>query len=93
MYIFITLMVLGTLLGYAMHRFQLKWIKHFITLFIWLLLFLLGIEIGANETIITNLTTIGLDASLISIAETLGSVIAAWFLWRLVIPKKKRYER
>ena len=49
---------------------------------IWTLLFLLGLEVGSNERIVSGLATLGLEAILITLAGTLGSVWAAWGLWR-----------
>ena len=53
-----------------------------IAVFIWTLLFLLGLEVGSNERIVSGLATLGLEAILITLAGTLGSVWAAWGLWR-----------
>ena len=67
---------------------DLKKIHQIITLLIWLLLFILGIEVGSNEQIIKGLHTIGLEAVILTLGGTLGSVIAAWALWRALYNKK-----
>ena len=59
-----------------------------ITVLIWVLLFILGIEVGGNEQIIKGLHTIGLEAVILTIGGTLGSVIAAWALWRALYKRK-----
>ena len=59
-----------------------------ITLLIWLLLFILGIEVGSNEEIIRGLHTIGYEAVVLTLGGTLGSVIAAWALWRALYKRK-----
>lgn len=59
-----------------------------ITVLIWVLLFILGIEVGGNEQIIKGLHTIGLEAVILTIGGTLGSVIAAWTLWRALYKRK-----
>ena len=59
-----------------------------ITVLIWLLLFLLGVEVGGNEQIIKGLHTIGLEAVILTLGGTLGSVIAAWALWRALYKRK-----
>ena len=56
---------------------------------IWLLLFLLGIEVGNNEQIILSLPTLGMEALSIAIACVLGSCIAAWGLWKYINWKKE----
>ncbi|MDD2437606.1 MAG: LysO family transporter [Massilibacteroides sp.] len=55
---------------------------------IYLLLFLLGISVGTNETIMKNLGTLGVEAFLIAFAGTLGSIFAAWGVYRFFYRKK-----
>ena len=74
MFTIIGLMLTGMLLGYLLR--------------IWVLLFILGIEVGGNEQIIKGLHTIGLEAVILTIGGTLGSVIAAWALWRALYKRK-----
>lgn len=81
-------MLTGMLLGYLLRKRDLKKIHQIITLLIWLLLFILGIEVGSNEQIIKGLHTIGLEAVILTLGGTLGSVIAAWALWRVLYKKK-----
>ena len=52
MFTIIGLMLTGMLLGYLLRKRDLKKIHQIITLLIWLLLFILGIEVGSNEQII-----------------------------------------
>ena len=54
-----------------------------VTWLIWLLLFLLGIEVGSNEMIVRSLPTLGVEALLLSSAATLGCCVLAWMLWRV----------
>ena len=82
------LMLTGMLLGYLLRKRDLKKIHPIITLLIWLLLFILGIEVGSNEQIIKGLHTIGLEAVILTLGGTLGSVIAAWALWRALYKRK-----
>lgn len=88
MFTIIGLMLTGMLLGYLLRKRDLKKIHQIITLLIWLLLFILGIEVGSNEQIIKGLHTIGLEAVILTLGGTLGSVIAAWALWRALYNKK-----
>ena len=60
--------------------------------FIWLLLFLLGIDVGSNQEIINGLHTIGLEAVILTLAAVLGSVTAAWALWYMVYKRNRRSE-
>ena len=88
MFTIIGLMLTGILLGYLLRKRDLKKIHQIITLLIWLLLFILGIEVGSNEQIIKGLHTIGLEAVILTMGGTLGSVIAAWALWRALYKRK-----
>lgn len=80
MFTIIGLMLTGMLLGYLLRKRNLSKIHKVITVLIWVLLFILGIEVGGNEQIIKGLHTIGLEAVILTIGGTLGSVIAAWAL-------------
>lgn len=88
MFTIIGLMLTGMLLGYLLRKHNLKTIHKVITLLIWILLFILGIEVGSNERIVKGLHTIGLEALVLTLGGTLGSVIAAWALWRALYKKK-----
>ena len=88
MFTIIGLMLTGMLLGYLLRIRDLKKIHQIITLLIWLLLFILGIEVGSDEQIIKGLHTIGLEAVILTLGGTLGSVIAAWALWRALYKRK-----
>jgi uncharacterized membrane protein YbjE (DUF340 family) len=81
MFTVIGIMFVGIGLGYLLRRQSLPWINKAITALIWLLLFLLGIEVGHNEQIIRSLPTLGVEAFAIAIVCVLGSCLAAWGLW------------
>ena len=71
MFIIIGLMLTGMLLGYLLRRKNLCRIHNVITVLIWVLLFILGVE-----------------AIILTLGGTLGSVIAAWTLWKALYKKK-----
>ena len=75
MFIIIGIMLTGMLLGYLLRSKRLTWIHKVITLLIWLLLFLLGIDVGGNEAIVKGLHAIGLEALIITAAAVTGSMI------------------
>ena len=80
-------MLTGMLLGYLLRSKRLTWIHKVITLLIWLLLFLLGIDVGGNEAIVKGLHAIGLEALIIT-----GSTLAAWGLWYLLHTRYQKKE-
>lgn len=93
MFTIIGIMLTGMLIGYLLRSKRLLWIHKVITLLIWLLLFLLGIDVGGNETIIRSLHAIGLEALAITFAAVAGSVLAAWALWYLIYIRNKEAKQ
>lgn len=89
MFTVIGIMFAGIGLGYLLRRRNLPGIQQGITLLIWLLLFLLGIEVGQNEQVIRSLPTLGLEALTIAVACVLGSCLLAWLLWKWVNRRKE----
>ena len=89
MFTVIGIMFLGIGLGYILRRQSLSWINKAITGLIWLLLFLLGIEVGHNEQIIRSLPTLGMEAFVIALVCVSGSCLAAWGLWKYVNGRKE----
>lgn len=61
-----------------------RWQGRIVTWLIWLLLFLLGIEVGSNVMIVRSLPTLGVEALLLSSAATLSCCVLAWILWRVL---------
>jgi len=95
MFIVILFIFLGILSGYLLRKKALagdetkmegvaRWQGRIVTWLIWLLLFLLGIEVGSNDRIISALPTLGVEALVLSVAATLGSCLLAWGLWKMV---------
>ena len=74
----------GILCGYLLRKKQVAHVHQVTTLLIWVLLFLLGLNIGSNEQIIHSIGSLGIEALLITVFATLGSLIGAWLLWRKV---------
>lgn len=77
-------MLAGVLLGFVLNRFPkaIKLNDRLISWAIFLLLFLLGISVGLNETIIQNLAKIGRQAIVITLGAIAGSVLSLWFVYR-----------
>lgn len=90
MFIVIAMMFSGIAFGYLMRRFRFTHIGKIIIFFIWVLLFVLGVEVGGNSNVINSLPTLGVEALFIASLSILGSAIAAMLLWKNV---KKDEER
>lgn len=82
-------MVLGGVFGFLLRKKEFRNISKIITLLIWVLLFILGLEVGGNPQIISGLTNIGIEALVITVAAVLGSAIAALLLWKRINHKQK----
>ena len=89
MFIVIACMITGIVVGYLFRQYKLRFIHLLILTLIWLLLFFLGLEVGANETVIRQFGKLGYEAFLLAFAATLGSVIFAGLLWLTVRSKSK----
>ena len=91
MFTVIGIMFGGIAIGYLLRKVEfLQKIGRPISYTILLLLFLLGISVGANEAIINNLTTLGGQAFLIALAGTTGSVLAAWGVYHFFFKERRR---
>lgn len=84
-------MVAGILTGFVINRFPLaiKINDKLISWAIYVLLFLLGISVGLNKTILQNLDKIGVQALIITTGAISGSVFALWILYRFLFREEK----
>lgn len=93
MLLIIGTMLAGVLLGYVLRFKRFDFVQHVITGLIWILLFLLGLEVGANEEIVHALPLLGGETLLITSGALLGSVIAASILGCMLNLNKKRESK
>ena len=68
MFTVIGLMLGGMAIGFLLRRQEFSWINKVITSLIWVLLFLLGVEVGGNRQIVEGLATLGVEAFTITLA-------------------------
>lgn len=80
MFIVIGCMLAGILVGFLLRKKKINFFQRLTITIIWLLLFLLGLEIGLNQAIVSQFGKLGLEAFLIASAGTLGSVVMAKLL-------------
>ena len=84
----VMIMLCGIGTGYLLRNKKMSFIGRIITALIWVLLFLLGIEVGSNPRIISGLQTLGLEAIVLTFGGSLGSALFAWVLWKYVTAKQ-----
>lgn len=89
MFIVIAFMLFGGIIGYILRKKELGNITKIIMILIWLLLLLLGMEVGSNPDIVSGLATIGMEALIIAIAAASGSAAMALLLWKQIKKGKK----
>ncbi|SEA27681.1 Uncharacterized membrane protein YbjE, DUF340 family [Alistipes timonensis JC136] len=63
---------------------RLAFVQRLITVIIWALLFLLGVEVGGDPAVVGSLATLGAAALAIFAFSVAGSIFAAWLLWRRI---------
>lgn len=81
MFTVMLVMVIGILTGWMFRGRKLPFLSKVINVLIWVLLFLLGVEVGGDETIVNGMASIGLEGICIAIAGVTGSALFAWGLW------------
>ena len=87
MYIAIACMIVGLLIGRLFRsRIDIP-ISKVIMVVICLLLFILGLELGANNQLMSNLPTLGFYAFTISFLALLGSIICAKIIYKYIVKK------
>ncbi|MDP4186016.1 MAG: LysO family transporter [Bacteroidota bacterium] len=93
------LMILGIGIGALIGKYKtiIRINEKLTTWTIYLLLFLLGISVGLNEKVIIHLSTIGLQALLITFGAVGGSLFVSWIVFHYIfkgpnIERRKEYE-
>ncbi|NLT94328.1 MAG: lysine exporter LysO family protein [Clostridia bacterium] len=82
MWLIVGALALGVLVGYSdiLPNGIFKWNNRITMVGLAVLLFTMGISIGSNNEIISNLDTLGLKAFLLALGSVIGSIFLAWFL-------------
>lgn len=92
---FIVLLILwsSVLVGYLLRRWPQPWVSRLLTISIWLMLFIIGIEVGGNEVLVESLGQLGAEALLITVLTTLCCGAGSLLLWRRLQPKEHESRR
>ena len=85
----IIIMFCGIALGGLLRHRKLPWLGVATNVLIWLLLFLLGIEVGNDDRIIRGIASLGLEALVIALAGVAGGAVLSLLLWRYTSKNKK----
>ena len=88
MYTAIIIMFVGMVIGRLLRGLVKFSLSPFIMAVICMLLFVLGLEIGFNEKLLSEFAHIGTSAVVISTLAVVGSVVAASIFYKFVIRKK-----
>lgn len=84
----VAIMLSGMAVGFLLRKRRLTVVPHAVTVLIWALLFLLGVEVGSNPQVIEGITSLGVEALVLSIAGLAGTILFSWALWRWVSRRK-----
>lgn len=82
MAIVIGMMLLGGVVGYLLRGRRMGGLSRWINGAIYLLLFLLGLSVGADDGVMGALGRVGREALLLTAGAVAGSVACAWFVYR-----------
>lgn len=81
-------MAIGAIIGYSLKsKKDLSKVSTLIQIVVCLLLFILGLSVGGNKLIISNLTYYCEQAAIISVLSLVGSSVAAMLVFNLFFKK------
>lgn len=81
------IIIAGVVLGRVLSAHKLSFLNRIITVIIWALLFMLGVEVGSNPEVVRGFATLGWSALIIFGCSVAGSIAASWLLWRYLRSK------
>ncbi|NLY23442.1 MAG: lysine exporter LysO family protein [Bacteroidales bacterium] len=80
----------GVLAGYLLrNRRFVKYVGTLLSVVIMLLLFFLGVSVGINQQVVNNFAAIGMDALILTIGGTVGSLLCAKLIYQLFFKKTR----
>ncbi|MCD7794086.1 MAG: lysine exporter LysO family protein, partial [Alistipes sp.] len=84
MFVIFAVILGGIVTGRLLSSRRLAFVSRFITVIIWALLFLLGLEVGSDPAVVGGMATLGRTAFVIFVFSVAGSIGASWLLWRRI---------
>ena len=73
-------------LGYLTRRWPQRWVGQVLPISIWLMLFIIGIEVGGNELLVGSLGKLGAESLLITVITTICCGTGSLLLLRCIQP-------
>ena len=70
-------------IGYLLRRWPQTWVGKLLTLAVWLMLFVIGVEVGGNEVLVNSLALLGMESLLLTLITTLCCSLGALWLWKI----------
>lgn len=93
MFTVLFLLIIGIGIGYVCRKLTfLHNIEKTISCTVFLMLFVFGVSIGANDELVRNLDRFGYQATLLAVLGTAGSLIGAYFAYRLLFKEERRND-
>lgn len=91
MLLVLLIMIAGIITGVFIHHKPtlIKVNDQLISVAIYVLLFLLGVSVGLNKTIIQNIGTLGFQALVITLGAVTGSVLVSWVIYKAFFKGKQ----
>lgn len=85
-------MAIGIIIGYVFKNRSLSWSSVVVKYVVYILLFSLGLSVGANDNVMSNLGVIAADAIVITLFAVLGSVLFAKIVYKYMLKHNKNEE-
>lgn len=94
MFVILCLLCVGIGMGYLFrHIHSLKRLENTISYTIFVMLFVFGVTIGANKTLVDNIGNFGLQAALLAVCGVLGSLLASYLAFKVLSGKGGNDEK
>lgn len=84
-------LIIGMIIGFSglIHKEIIPYLSKVTTIALFIMLAILGAQIGCNNELLHNLTLLGGRALLIAFLSIVGSVAAVWLVMRLFLSNSK----
>ena len=89
----ILMMLAGVLVGFVFKKFKyIGLVGKLISLTVFVMLFVLGVSIGANDDVVGNLGEVGLTALILAIAGIGGSILLSTLVFKVFYKSKLKKD-